>query len=888
MLIDQKEFLDQSYLLIVDMLRDADDAAKLYIEKMHEYLSDLLEYYNSVLQDIQDMLEEEQEKYEKEKDEKLKAIEKEKDARLKQIEDEKKAAIEVNEAEEKALEGRIKKKQEEVDAIKKANEERKNEIDLQKKQYELMRAQYQRTNLVYKEGFANGGQLIYQADPNAISEKQQELDDTIEERRISKMEEEIELLEKQKDKISEKGDELEKYYDKLNDEAEDHYDKLTKETEEHYDAIIKKYEDMLEKWKEVAELQEKTERNGRLAALGIDPEAIMNGDTETLENFKDNYVGILADLYRESAEKIDALTELYKKIAPDSATLEKLSTFNESIIKEIQTRLGELQEGGHVNLLLRPEIDTNLLNQAGYSAGEGFATVFSSTFSNETGDLAINFTPIVVDPNTGEFLSVMEPGAFEQYCYDVVNGVRADDLNLQIGTAFTGADSLEQAEDAAVEIHNLHEKLHEYNEAMQDANEFTSELPSYLGKMQGELDQLSRIDLSSTEAAYNSLADGVKTIQDNLYGIDTSGAIWGFGDLKWAAEEALTDIGDAAGGAGGAVEDIGEKASKSFETTATKAEEAANSIHKITDAIGSGMKRKKATPAVPTNVPVYNELYDENGNSLVSVLDGVYSVGETAFDTLKEGADEAIQPVSTLVDITHKLAGGLKDIADGIDNITEAAEKSKQKGVYVTIAPSSLPKAHADGTVGSAFASGTSYNGLSSSEQGALRSEYGQPELTVYPNGTYEITTTPTISDLPKDTVIFNERQTKKILKNSGVQGKAHATGTNETLLPLAEAMPHKAEIFRRFEVNLEENISRINANVADMTLGMRDIAQNITNIANNSNVGNNVTFGAINVTCPGVTEAEVAKNIGGALRNELSGMFTGFALRADQKAMRR
>ncbi len=78
---------------------------------------------------------------------------------------------------------------------------------------------------------------------------------------------------------------------------------------------------------------------------------------------------------------------------------------------------------------------------------------------------------------------------------------------------------------------------------------------------------------------------------------------------------------------------------------------------------------------------------------------------------------------------------------------------------------------HAEGTVGRAFASG--YNGLPSNEKGALRSEYGQKELTVYPNGTYEVTDKPVISNLPKGTVIFNEEQTERILK-----GKTHADGT--------------------------------------------------------------------------------------------------------------
>ena len=54
-------------------------------------------------------------------------------------------------------------------------------------------------------------------------------------------------------------------------------------------------------------------------------------------------------------------------------------------------------------------------------------------------------------------------------------------------------------------------------------------------------------------------------------------------------------------------------------------------------------------------------------------------------------------------------------------------------------------------------------------------SEYGQTEMTVLPNGDTIITDDPTMMDLPKDTVIFNEEQTKQIMDNKvDVSGSAH------------------------------------------------------------------------------------------------------------------
>ena len=83
---------------------------------------------------------------------------------------------------------------------------------------------------------------------------------------------------------------------------------------------------------------------------------------------------------------------------------------------------------------------------------------------------------------------------------------------------------------------------------------------------------------------------------------------------------------------------------------------------------------------------------------------------------------------------------------------------------------------------GKAFADGTGkYEGLPKAEKNALVSEYGQTEMTVLPNGDTIITDEPTLMDLPKDTVIYNEEQTKRIMDNKvDASGKAHADGTDD------------------------------------------------------------------------------------------------------------
>lgn len=133
----------------------------------------------------------------------------------------------------------------------------------------------------------------------------------------------------------------------------------------------------------------------------------------------------------------------------------------------ITNRLTKLGEGGNVNLNLRPEISTEELIKAGWKeedVGDGYATVFSSTYTNTAEDKAYNFTPIVMDPKTGEYIECMSPKDFDEYCYEVIEGLREDDKMCQIGGAIEGDDVINRAEKIAQEIHNLHEQQHVNNE----------------------------------------------------------------------------------------------------------------------------------------------------------------------------------------------------------------------------------------------------------------------------------------------------------------------------------------------------------------------------------------------------------------------------------------
>ncbi|MBQ2396106.1 MAG: hypothetical protein II304_03560 [Bacteroidales bacterium] len=123
--------------------------------------------------------------------------------------------------------------------------------------------------------------------------------------------------------------------------------------------------------------------------------------------------------------------------------------------ENVEKDLEKYSKGGTVDLKVRPTVDNSELQKAGWDVdSDGQATVFSSTYSNADGTVAINFTPIVTDEN-GNYKETLSPQALQEYAEGVIAGTREDDLKLQIGAEFTGDTAVSDAEAAAQKIHLL-------------------------------------------------------------------------------------------------------------------------------------------------------------------------------------------------------------------------------------------------------------------------------------------------------------------------------------------------------------------------------------------------------------------------------------------------
>ena len=171
-------------------------------------------------------------------------------------------------------------------------------------------------------------------------------------------------------------------------------------------------------------------------------------------------LGNAYELATSGASSLSAYMNTYTGKQNTALNPNKEPSKNEQRLKKVEDKLTELQKGGGVNLLSRPKISTEELIKAGWEdAGEGYATLFSSTFSNAKGDVAVNFTPILVDEK-GKYKGVLSPDELQKYAEEVIDGVHDDYLKLQIGSAFNGDDAIKKASDAAEKYHELHELLY--------------------------------------------------------------------------------------------------------------------------------------------------------------------------------------------------------------------------------------------------------------------------------------------------------------------------------------------------------------------------------------------------------------------------------------------
>ena len=307
------------------------------------------------------------------------------------------------------------------------------------------------------------------------------------------------------------------------------------------DDYIKNQED--QRKKDFTEIQKNLEMYQTLY-----DEAKTSGDEELARSIRKMAQDEVSQFGYSIAEDKIALAE---ESAADYASRMQRSIDFSGVQQSIADTMTQLEQGGNVDLLARPLVDAAELVKAGWEdAGEGIATVFSSTYSNEDGTVAMNFTPIMTDEN-GNYKGALSPEELDSYAQDVISGVREDDLNLQIGAAFTGEDAIDQAVKNAEQIHQLQDEYYlgdfqqYYKENTEQANEYLSILS------QVPKETLEKISLSNgayevdkdVEDAFQGLADVLGYTNENGWQlVELLGILSGsFSDIE-VPEQTLEDM----------------------------------------------------------------------------------------------------------------------------------------------------------------------------------------------------------------------------------------------------------------------------------------------------------------------------------------------------------
>ncbi len=749
--ISEAQYLNRLRALYTRYFKDRKKYLNEYKKYESEYLTGMLDLHNKALSGISTLL-----------NRKISAANDAKDASISALQEEKEAAeeayqaqIDAIEKEKDAIDDLIKEKNkkidsinEEIDAIERAAETRKKNIQLEKDQYNLEKMLNNRSSMVYKDG-----QFIWDTDTRGIRDAREKVREDQEALRIDGLKNEISLIQKEIDLLEEKKDSLSEEQDriqKLMDESNKYYDNLIKQQEKMWDSIIRGMEQNKSRWEELAEVEEIAKAFSYIQQvfgdLGYTVEDVLNGSDAAFEDFKSHYISLISDVNSNSdfTEGLVYATGVAK---------ENLGSFLDKT-KETAEGLDELGGKGS-------EMDsvTESMDKLSDSA---------TTASTSTGEIASNMGEL--NTNT-EGLS------------DNLNG---------IGDALTGIPEADKFDILTTSFTNLGDAIKGVASALGVGEEGT------VGGLVGALQELSGLSLGEEDTGILSQFNNLKTAVEGVTSAISGGGSSGGGKGGDASSSSSASMSAGAGGEGtsGLVGAIEEFKTATDEALGGGSGEGEGSEDGGTGAIPQFKELKTAVDDVTTAIGSGESEGGSSGEEESDNLIGsIVNLGDTTEEEMGEsGGDGIIGRFEEFRDVIGEADEHVHSISDGLDAID-----GKEVECTITVNVKQNGSAYAEGTVlgsmnlesgeytaqyGKAFAGGTGkYEGLPKAEKNALVSEYGQTEMTVLPDGKTIITDEPTMMDLPKDTVIYNEEQTKKIMDNKiDASGNAHADGTDDTI----------------------------------------------------------------------------------------------------------
>lgn len=760
---------------------------------------------------------------------------------------------------------------------------------------------------------------------------------------IDLLEDQKDLLNEQIDLLDEQADAINKYYDEQIKQTEKFYDaqikaleNQRKETEKFYESITKSLEQRKDKFQELTELLEKAELSAKLKQLGIDEEALLNGSEEEFEKLKNAYMNIIFQLNEGNDEVLNSLRELsgYEGTAP--AMLEdsnsKLDTMN--------TELGTAnQEVSNVNSSLSEtatttgNVATNV-SDVNTNIGETVGLV-----NDEKG--AFDELKQTIDLIVEAINQKIQAIEAEQSTVANVVGSEMANFQLLINKILEVKESLDTVNNTVAtmdrqpidNLTNAFQLL--YDQLILVSNTIGAGIEGE-GGIASAINALNEISLEEgIIAQFTNLKTAIDSVTSAISGGgggESSGGEKGNGSgAKSGGGESGSKGSEGEGGGGGSLtgaietmgetakEVIGEPDAEGDGTVIGEFGSLKTAVNDVTTAIGSGESEGGEGQGKGSSS-------DGEGNLIGSIVD----LGEQTEEVLGEPGGEGVigrfeqfkKPIQEADEHVKSISNGLDEI-DGkevectIKVKIETSGSTGFTGSAQVLGSMNLNSAeyHAQYT-GNAHYEGTAeVTGDWGVKKGGttLVGELGQ-ELVVFPNGRFKTVgdNGAEFTDIPAGSIVFNHLQTRELLSKGNIvgrgralssgsalaQGTALANGTDDntivlddgTVLTPIQPNDKMYEYMKKWDAYMAKmgnNVDIIaNSGLFRHNQQMDEVVKQINNISTITNNRNMqpVINGGINITCPGITSQEVAKQVG----VELNNMFNGMHLDAEQRSRMR
>lgn len=751
--------------------------------------------------------------------------------------------------------------------------------------------------------------------------------------KVTEIQEDIEIanLEKKKDLIQDEIDALEEQKDLIKD--------MIEESNKYYDNLIKNIE------KSITELNKGADNAGKAvsnvgSSIGNLKKTLDTGktlsyyiwtvqDEEVLANAKaglENLNALLeknpenyhyAQLKDDAASFVSELEKLKETRLVTDDFINSLNIFKNSedeYLRLFQDALTGVEErvnntanySEKILGFVSPIADkTGELKQTLEKANEDVANLGSNTGDVVNGiSTSVDGTNENINRMTGSVAdAVMQVSRDSGLLNGSVTGISDAVMHTTESTSAGFNNLADNMSNTASSISQNADTVNNALDSISDSERFNNLAGSFSSLGEAILGVSTALGISE-EGTVGGLVSAITAISEISLGGEEGGIIGQFHNLKTAIDEVSASIVGGSsegttsrGKSDSSVSANGGKGNKGAGSNSGSASSVTGSLEQLLqtadETLGSNGEEgeggegvigkfgllKAAVDLVTSAIGAGEEGSETEGSTLIGAITSQYATAEELIPQEKSLFEELLSSIEACVNALN----GMKEAMSGMPGMGG-----------ISVSP------HASGTVGNAFAKG--YNGLPHDEKNALVSEYGQQEMTLLPNGKTILTDKPTMMDLPKDTVIFNEEQTNKIMDNKvDLSGNAYADGTDDEgwttladgtkIRPLqpGDKMYDMVQKFDAYFKSIDGNLEKLvpssyyehNRQMEEMTKQINYVSS-ITN--NNRNMQPVISIGDVNVTCPGVTSQEVMREVGDALGKQIGHL----SQRALQEAYKR